>query len=164
MKKFIIGLVGVLFTIAASVVATIAVQHYVLPIQTDEERVWDIAEKVIHDYDNPTFTTTSDAVAFYENLVDGAITDSMIISIPRETYTQISTVLIGRFDNCTPKAILMEYLKNNGKIYQYLKGSEESPDERQIDEFTKAVKVEPDTMTKPGDTVINGQLYRIQRE
>ena len=139
-------------------------QRYVLPIQTDEERVWDIAEKVIHDYDNPTFTTTSDAVAFYENLVDGAITDSMIISIPRETYTQISTVLIGRFDNCTPKAILMEYLKNNGKIYQYLKGSEESPDERQIDEFTKAVKVEPDTMTKPGDTVINGQLYRIQRE
>lgn len=164
MKKFIIGLTGVLFTIAASVITTIAVQHYVLPIQTDEERVWDIAEKVIHDYDNPTFTTTSDAVAFYENLVDGAITDSMIISIPRETYTQISTVLIGRFDNCTPKAILMEYLKNNGKIYQYLKGSDESPDERQIDEFTKAVKVEPDTMTKPGDTVINGQLYRIQRE
>ena len=164
MKNFITRLITVFFTIVASVVATLAVQRYVLPVQTDEVRVWDIAEKVIHDYDNPTFTTTSDAVVFYENLVDKTITDSMIISIPRETYTQISTVLLGRYDNCTPKAILMEYLKNNGKIYQYLKGSEESPNERQIDEFTKAVKIEYDTIEKPVDTVINGQLYKIQRE
>ena len=164
MKKFLIGLAQVVITVFIAVIAMLAIQHYVLPIQTDEDRVWEIADEVVSSHENPIFMTDSDAAAYYENLVDQTITDSIMVTIPRETYTQITTVLLGRDGECSPKSILMEYLKNNGTIYQYLKTDECPPDEKQIDEFTKAVKVDPGAELKPGDTVINGQLYRLQSD
>lgn len=163
MKKFISGLFLVLLTVLLSVVCTLAIQTYVLPIQTDDERVWEIANLAIEDAQNPTFTSVDESMAYYEQLVDGEITDSFIVSIPRETYKQISTVVIGREGKCVRKDILSEYLRNYNPVYQYLAPDEpQNNDEIQVGD-QKAVKVNPDTLPK-SDTVINGQLYKVQRE
>ena len=165
MKKFILGLIGVLFTVALSVVCTLAIDRYVLPIQTDDAHVWEIATNAFDNAQNPQFSTFDDAVAYYEREVDSEITDSFIVSMPRETYEQIAKVLIGRSGECGKKDILMEYLKNYKPVYQYLSDPYEqlAPDERKIDDNTKAIKIKPDS-TSTEDTVINGQLYRILRE
>lgn len=165
MKKFILGLIGVLFTVALSVVCTLAIDRYVLPTQTDDAHMWDVAKNAIYDAQNPQFATFDDAVAYYERKVDDEITDSFIVSMPWETYEQIVKVLIGRMGECDKKDILTEYLKNYKPVYQYLADPYEqlAPDERKIDDNTKAVKIKPDSISTE-DTVINGQLYRILRE
>lgn len=163
MKKFISGLFLVLTTVAVSVVCTLAIDRYVLPTQTDDTHVWEIAKSAIADTQNPTFASVDESMSYYEHLVDGEITDSFIVSIPRETFEQISKVVIGRQGECTRKDILSEYLRNYNPVYQYLAPDEPAPDdEKQIGEY-KALKVKTDTVPN-GDTVINGQLYRIQKE
>lgn len=164
MKNFILGLIGVLVTVVLSVVCTLAIENYVLPIQTDEARVMEIANTAINNVQNPQFETTDAAMTYYEKLVDSEITDSFLVSIPRETYERITTVLIGRNKHCDRKDILVEYLKNYNPVYQYLESDNpEPPSEKQLDENTKAVRVDPDT-TSSNDTVINGQLYKILKE
>ena len=144
MKKFIIGLFGVLVTVALSVVCTLAVDRFILPTQTDDAHVWDIAKA---------------AIMFYYTTVDAYINDSILTSIPRGTFEQISKVVIGRGGVSTKADIIIEYLKNNGPVYQYLK-----PDDEDIAEVKHLEPIATDTTNTSKDTVINGKLYRMQKE
>ena len=101
---------------------------------------------------------------YYETFVDNRITDSLLCNISRSTYKQIVKVLIGRNGKCDKKEILVEYLKNYSPIYQYLPPENSKlPNEPTI-EGRELIKVENDSNNKLKDTVINGQLFKVQRE
>lgn len=164
MKKFLFGLAVVLISAALSTVCMLVINDRLMSKQTTETHMWEIAETACSEFQNPKFLTADDAVAYYEYLVDSKITDSLIVSIPREEFNQIATVVIGKNGQCDKKDILMEYLTHHQLIYKYLQPQDSSGDEITTIDGSKAVEVKSDTTNSNGDTVINGKVYKILRE
>ena len=149
--------------ILCAIACTLIVQNYVIAPQTNEDAVIEIVDAELYDYSNPVFSTPEDALVYYDQTVDDRISDSIFASIPRDVFVKVNKVVSGRLTVYNKQDILIEYLRNFKPVYQYLDETKQDPPaEKQINEYEKAVRITPDSSGR--DTVINGVLYKIQRE
>ena len=163
MKDRIITFLAIGALMLITVACTLFVQNYLIVPQTNEDAVVEIVNTELYDHSNPVFNAPEDAIAYYDQTVNDRISDSIFASIPRETFVQVNKVVSGRLTVYGKQDILIEYLRNFAPVYQYLSETEQDPPaEKQINENEKAVRVVPDSSGR--DTVINGVLYRVQRE
>ena len=164
MKDRIITFLAIAALMLITVAGALFVQNYLIVPQTNEDAVVEIVNAELYDHSNPVFNNAEDAIAYYDQTVNDRISDSIFASIPRETFVQVNKVVSGRLTVYGKQDILIEYLRNFAPVYQYLQEEteQEPPAEKQINENEKAVRVVPDSSGR--DTVINGVLYRVQRE
>ena len=164
MKDRVITFLAVAALMLTTVACALFVQNYLIVPQTNEDAVTGIVNAELYDYSNPVFNAPEDAIAYYDQTVNDRISDSIFASIPRETFIQVNKVVSGRLTVYGKQDILIEYLRNFAPVYQYLapETEQEPPTEKQINENEKAVRVVPDSSGR--DTVINGVLYKVQRE
>lgn len=164
MKDRIISFLAIGAIMLVTVAIGLAVQNYLIAPQTNEDAVVEIVDAELYDASHPVFNTAEDAIVYYDQTVNDRISDSIFASIPRETFVQVNKVVSGRLTVYGKQDILIEYLRNFAPVYQYLapETEQDPPAEKQINENEKAVRVVPDSSER--DTVINGVLYKIQRE
>jgi hypothetical protein len=163
MKDSIKSFLAIGTVMLVTIACTLIVQNCLITPQTDEDAVIEIVNAELYDNNNPVFNTPEDALTYYDQTVDDRISDSIFTAIPRDVFIKVNKVVSGRLTVYNKQDILIEYLRNFKPVYQYLDETKQDPPaEKQINEYEKAVRVTPDSSGK--DTVINGVLYKIQRE
>lgn len=162
MKKFIFALSVVLLAVIASVGSSIAYEKWIVQPETGTFVSQAVSDS-FQDYFSPVFSSSEEAMIYYDQAVDEHATDSIFVNIPRDVATNIITVVAGQNQQFDVKDIVLEYLHRYMSVYQYLRDSTNTnaPTEIQIDQQTRAVLPEPDSTQH--DTVINGQIYNLKR-
>ena len=153
MKKFLNGLLVAIGVMALSIVTSLGYNHYVTQEQpeffTNEDTLdWNVqVNDAVMQVINPTFMSIDEVYRCRMEMTDIDSINHAFMSIPIETLTDISKVLIGNEGWASKKSIVEEYRKRYDSIYKHLiHGPNDPPSDT--------------TTVGTGDTVINGISYK----
>lgn len=151
MKKFLNGLLVAIGVMALSIVTSLGYNHYVAQETpdaiTEDTMDWNVqVNDAVMQVINPTFMSIDEVYRCRMEMVDMDSINQAFMSIPIETLTDISKVLIGNEGWTSKKAIVEEYRNRYDSIYKHLTHESNNPPS--------------DTAVVISDTVINGVPYK----